>query len=120
MTDNGWQAAGNVVTVASVTTFALTGGNSIASIYQAYFSPCTSLENSRQVLEEVRSRLEMLSPQRREQIEAACQRGPSSGVTPTSLGSLERALEKCVMVIGSALESVLTPERLASLICTVS
>jgi len=81
------------VNVAGITTFALTGGKSIASIYQTYCSPSTSLEDSRKELEKVRSRLQALSPQRREQIEAACQRKPTSGVTVKSLEDLEAQLQ---------------------------
>ncbi|KAH9962897.1 hypothetical protein BC827DRAFT_1266698 [Russula dissimulans] len=92
MADNSWQMAGNAATVASLT-FALTG-TSVASIYQTYCSPSTSLENSRKELEEVRSRLQALSPERREQIDAACQRIPSSsGESPNSLKALEKTLE---------------------------
>jgi len=94
MADDSWQMAGKVATVASLT-FGITGTTrSVASIYQTYCSPLTSLENSRQELEDVRLRLQALSPERREQIEAACQRTPSSsGETPNSLKALEKTLD---------------------------
>jgi len=65
----------------------------MASIYRTFYSPFSSIEDSGRVLQKVQSRLQMLSPQRREQIEAACQRESSSRETPNGLESLERELE---------------------------
>jgi len=79
--------------VAGFTSFALSGAKNIVSVYHTYGSPSASLEHAVQALEKVKSRLQALSPQRREQIEAACQRKSASGETVKSLKDLEAKLD---------------------------
>lgn len=67
MTD-GWQVINNLASMAGLTSFAISGAK---AGYQTYASPYTSLVESERKLERVRSRLQGLSPQRREEIEIA-------------------------------------------------
>ena len=73
--------------------FAITGATNVLGSYQTYGSPYASLVESERKLERVRSRLQELSPQRREEIEAQCRASNSK-----SLKGLEAELNLCVML----------------------
>jgi len=92
-----WKIIGNLASTAGLGTFALTGAKGIVAGYQAFASPYTSLTESERKLEKVRSRLQGLSPQRREEIETAIRSNPSGGCK--SLGDLEKKLQECVLLI---------------------
>ena len=85
---------GTIASTAGVTTFAIGGAKGILAGYQTYASPYTSLTEVEKRLERVRSRLQGLSPKRREEIEIATR---SESFTGSSLESLEEELEECVL-----------------------
>jgi len=72
MSSEPWQTFGNVVNTAGLTGFAITGATTVLAGYKSYASPCASLAESKSMLETVKSRLQELSPQRREEIDAQC------------------------------------------------
>jgi len=90
MTD-GWQAINNLANMAGLTGFAISGAKGVVSGYQAYASPYTSLMESERKLERVKSRLQGLSPQRREEIEIATRR---RGSNCKGLKDLEKELQE--------------------------
>ena len=85
---------GTIASTAGVTTFAIGGAKGIIAGYQAYASPYTSLMEAERRLERVRSRLQGLSPKRREEIEIATR---SESPDCSSLEILEERLEECVL-----------------------
>ena len=89
-----WGTIGNVANTAGVTTVAIGTAQGVAAIYRTYGSPYTSLTESERKLKRVRSRLQGLSPQRREQINIAIQSNPSDCM---SLEDLEDQLETYVL-----------------------
>jgi len=91
MADLAWQVVGNISNLSGVTGVFVGGG--IASIYQSYCSPSASLKQSEIILNDIKSRLESLSPRRREQIQAALQSETSLQEGPKSLEDLEKLLE---------------------------
>jgi len=72
MSGESWQTLGNFVNTAGLAGFAITGANSVLAGYQAYASPYAWLAKSERKLERVRSRLQELSPQQREEIDSQC------------------------------------------------
>jgi len=92
MTNDLWTMAGRAATVTGLTSVAVTGAK---SIYEAHGTTHSSLVASGKKLEKVRSRLQQLSPQRREllEIEIASQSGASLDDAPKSLGDIEKELE---------------------------
>ena len=94
MTSEAWQAVGNIASTAGVTTFAIGGAKGIIAGYQTYVSPYTSLTEAERKLERVKSRLQGLSPKRREEIEIAIRSG---SLNCSSLDTLEKKLERCVL-----------------------
>jgi len=118
MADVAWQAVGNVTNLSGVSCIVVSGG--IASFYQSYCSPSTSLKQSEKALNDVKTRLQSLSPQRRAKIEAAYQSAIASGEVPQSLEDLEKDLEEYVMFIETTFLSSSNSQRsTVSLICTV-
>ena len=95
MTD-GWQAINNLANMAGLAGFAISGAKSAVAGYQAYASPYTSLTESERKLERVKSRLQGLSPQRREEIEIATR---SRASNCKGLKDLEKQLQECVSLI---------------------
>lgn len=93
MTSESWQVIGNLASTAGVTTCAIGGANVILASYRTYASPYTSLTVAERKLEKVRSRLQVLSPKQREEIEIATRDGSSN---QSSLEALEKGLEECV------------------------
>jgi hypothetical protein len=93
MSSESWQALGNFVNSAGALGFAVTGATSILAGYQAYASPYALLAESERELERVRSRLQGLSPQRREEIDAQCRISNCK-----SLKDLEEDLDMCVLL----------------------
>jgi len=81
---------GTIASTAGVTTFAIGGAKGILAGYQTYASPYTSLTEAGRKLKRVRSRLQGLSPKRREEIEIATQ---SESPDDSSLKALEGKLE---------------------------
>ncbi|KAN0108953.1 hypothetical protein V8E52_009736 [Russula decolorans] len=90
MTSEHWQVVGAVASTAGVTTFAIGGAKGIVAGYQTYASPYTSLTEAGRKLKRVRSRLQGLSPKRREEIEIATR---SESFNDSSLEVLEGELE---------------------------
>ena len=75
-------------------------GKGAYDFYDAHASPHASLQASGEQLEKVRSRLQALSPQRREAIEIASRAETVSNDSPLkSLDDLETELEVCVLLI---------------------
>lgn len=95
MTD-AWQAIGNIANVAGITGFAISGAKGVVAGYQAYASPYTSLTESERKLEKVKSKLQELSDQRREEIEIATR---SRASNCKGLKDLEKQLQECVLLI---------------------
>ena len=95
MTD-GWLAINNLANVAGITGFDISGEKGVVAGYQAYASPYTSLVESERKLKRVKSRLQGLSPQRREEIEIATR---SRASNCKSLNDLEKQLQECVLLI---------------------
>jgi hypothetical protein len=93
MSSESWQAFGNIVNTAGLTGFAVTGATSVLAGYQAYASPFASLAESEKKLKSVRSRLQELSPQRREEIDSQCRASNCK-----SLRDLEGELDMCVLL----------------------
>ncbi|KAF8484115.1 hypothetical protein F5888DRAFT_1641216, partial [Russula emetica] len=96
MTD-GWQLINNLANIAGITSFAAQG---VVAGYQAYASSYTSLTESERTLERVRSRLQGLSPQQREEIEIATR---NSAYNRKSLKAIEKELQElmnkyCVLI----------------------
>ncbi len=89
-----WDMIGTIANTAGVTTLAIGGAQGVAALYRTYGSPYTSLTESERKLKRVRSRLQGLSPQRREQINIAIQSKSSDCV---SLEDLEDQLETYVL-----------------------
>jgi hypothetical protein len=85
---------GTIASTAGVTTFAIGGAKGILAGYQTYASPYTFLTGAERKLERVRSRLQGLSPKRREEIEIATR---SESFNDSSLEALEGKLEECVL-----------------------
>jgi hypothetical protein len=97
MSDDAWQAIGNIASTTGITVVAYSGVKGVVAGYQAYTSaPHTSLTESERKLKRVRSRLHGLSPQRREEIESATL---NESPNCTSLRGLEVTLEMCVLLI---------------------
>lgn len=94
MTSEPWQMVGTIASTASVTTIAIGGAKGIVAGYRTYASPYTSLAVAEKKLKRVRSRLQGLSPKRREEIEIATQ---SESPNFSSLENLEGKLEECVL-----------------------
>ncbi len=97
MTTDAWESIGNLANMAGLAGFAISGAKSAVAGYQAYASPSTSLTESEKKLERVRSRLQGLSPQRREEIDIAIR---SKASNCKSLKDLEKQLQECVLLIG--------------------
>jgi hypothetical protein len=110
-----WQAINNLANVAGLTSVAAQGA---VVGYQAYASPYTSLTDSERKLERVKSRLQGLSPQRREEIEMATR---SQASNCKSLKDLEDKLQECVLLNYVSLFRSQNAWRdlLVSWICTV-
>ena len=89
-----WQTVETIASAAGLTSFAISGAKGVAEGHQAYASPYTSLKDTEGKLKRVRSRLQELSPNRREEIEIATR---SESFTGSSLETLERELEGCVL-----------------------
>lgn len=87
---------GNIASTTGVSAVAYSGVKGIVASYQTYISPAGSLEESERKLKRVRSRLQGLSPQRRENIETATRSNSSNS---TSLEGLEIQLEMSVLLI---------------------
>lgn len=94
MTSEPWNTVGTIASTAGVTTFAISGAKGILATYQTYYSPYTSLTAAERKLKRIRSRLQGLSPKRREEIEIATRSESFDGL---SLVALEGKLEKCVL-----------------------
>ena len=79
-------------------TFLAYGGAAVTiyDTYKANASPQASLEASGRKLEKIRSRLQGLSPQRREEIEVATQLGTFGNENPKKLAGIENELQECV------------------------
>jgi hypothetical protein len=93
------QTFGTVATTAGFTAVAVSGVKGVIASYQAYTTaPNNSLAESVRKLERVRSRLNGLSPQRREEIEAAIR---SEGSNYKSLENLEEQLDECVLLVNA-------------------
>jgi len=90
MTDS-WQAINNLANMAGLAGFAISGAKSAVAGYQAYASPYTSLTESERKLERVKSRLQGLSRERREEIEIAIR---SRASNCKSLKDLEKQLQE--------------------------
>ena len=120
MANDAWQMAiGTIASTAGLTGFAFTGVQGAIAGYQAYISPNASLTKSERKLKMVRSRLQELTPQRREEIEIAARSGSSEF---TSLQHLEKQLSVYVLVLIDAISlSNLTPlwKCLVSWTCTI-
>lgn len=95
MTNDAWQTIGNVASSTGIAAVAYSGVKGIVASYQTYVSPTGSLEESERKLKRVRSRLQGLSPKRRENIETATR---SNSSNCTSLEGLEIQLEMCVLL----------------------
>jgi hypothetical protein len=93
MSSESWQNFGNIVNTAGLAGFAITGATSVLAGYQAYASPLSSLAESEKKLKSVRSRLQELSPQRREEIDSRCRASNCK-----SLKDLEGELDMCVLL----------------------
>lgn len=91
MSSESWQALGNIVNSTGIAGFAITGAASVLAGYQAYASPYTSLAESKRKLEEIKSRFQELSPQRREEIDSQCRASNSK-----TLKDLEGDLEMLI------------------------
>jgi hypothetical protein len=89
-----FKAIGNIASTAGLTTFAMCTAKGIIAGYQTYASPYASLTESKRKLKRVRSQLQGLSPQRREQINIAMQSNSSDCM---SLEDLEDQLETYVL-----------------------
>jgi hypothetical protein len=94
MSNDAWQTIGNFVNTAGLTGLAVTSAKSVLAGYQAYASPSTSLAESERKLERVRSLLQGLSDEKREEIEAQCRASNRRG-----LRDLENDLDTCVLLI---------------------
>jgi hypothetical protein len=94
MSGSWQQTVGTIASTAGVTTFAIGGAKGIIAGYQTYASPHTCLAESERRLERVRSRLQGLSPKRREEIEIAAR---SESFNGSSLEYLEGDLEEYVL-----------------------
>jgi len=90
MTSEPWKTVGTIASTAGVTTFAIGGAKSIAAVYRNFASPYTTLTESGRKLKRVRSRLQGLSPKRREEIDIAAR---SDSFNDSSLEILEGKLE---------------------------
>lgn len=95
MTDT-WQAISNIANVAGLTSFVITGASGVVKGYQTYASSYTSLAESERVLERIRSRLQGLSQQRRDEIEIVIR---SKATNCKSLNDIEIQLQECVLLI---------------------
>lgn len=89
-----WQTVGTIASTAGVTTFAIGGAKGIIEGYRTYASPHTCLTESERRLKRVKSRLQGLSPKRREEIEIATR---SESLDGSSLERLEEKLAECVL-----------------------
>jgi hypothetical protein len=118
MTTDPWQTFSNFATTAGITTIAYSGAKGVIASYQTYASPTTSLIQSEKKLERVRSRLQGLSPQRREEIETVIRSNASDF---KSLKDLEEQLDGCVLLNDAVSLSNLNSQResLVSWICSV-
>jgi len=118
-TDGVWQATvGTIASTAGLTGFAFTGVQCAVAGYQTFVSPNASLTKSERKLKMVRSRLDELSPQRRDEIEIAARSGSTEF---TSLEHLEKQLNECVLLIDviSLSNSNSLWEYLVSWICII-
>jgi hypothetical protein len=97
-----WQTFGTVATTAGFTSVAYSTAIAIVGGYKVYGSPYTSLSQAEKKLERVRSRLQGLSPQRREEIENAIRSNVSDF---KSLEDLEGQLDECVLLIDRSLSN---------------
>jgi hypothetical protein len=113
-----FKAIGTIASTAGLTTFAMGTAKGIIAGYQTYASPYTSLAGSEEKLERVRSRLQGLSPKRREEIEIATRTESSNH---TSLKYLEDELETRAPLIHPVTFSNSSSRReyLVSQICSV-
>ena len=93
MSGESWQILGNIVNTAGVTGFAITGATTVLAGYQTYVSPYASLAESERKLDKVQSRLQELTPQQREEIDARSRASGSKGLTV-----LEKELIKYVLL----------------------
>lgn len=96
MSNEAWQTIGNVASTTGLSAIAYSGVKGVVAGYQAYASPDTSLIESGRKLKRVKSRLQGLSPQRREEIEIAT-RSQDTGCK--TLENLEDQLDECVLLI---------------------
>lgn len=94
-TDVAWQTVGTIASTAGLTSFVVTGVHGAVAGYQAFISPYGPLAKAETRLKMVRSRLQELSPQRREEIEIAARSETSEF---TTLGHLEDQLNRCVLI----------------------
>ncbi|KAF8462090.1 hypothetical protein DFH94DRAFT_788689 [Russula ochroleuca] len=92
MSNDTWQAIGNIASTTGITAVAYSGVKGVVASYQTYASPSTSLKESERKLKRVRSQLNGLTSERREQIEIAT-RSRSSDPGCLSLGGLEIQLQ---------------------------
>ena len=84
---------GNIVNSAGLAGFAITGAKAVLAGYQAYASPYSWLAESERKMERVRSRLQGLTPQQRDEIDAKCRASNCK-----SLKNLEEDLSVCVLL----------------------
>lgn len=94
MSSESWQNLGNFVNSAGVAGFAVTGATTVMAAYQVFASPYASLAESERILKGIRSRLQELSPQRREEIDLHCRVSNCK-----TLKDIEKELEECVLLI---------------------
>jgi hypothetical protein len=95
-TDVAWQTVGTIASTAGLTGFAVTGVQGVIAGYQAYVSPHGPLTRTERILKRVKSRLQELSPQQREEIMIVARSAFSDF---TSLEHLENHLAECVLLI---------------------
>jgi hypothetical protein len=94
MSQEGWGSLGNIANTTAITTAAYSGVQFVLAGYR-YASPYTTLAESEKKLKRVKSRLQGLSPRRREEIETASQGKDDS----KSLELLEEQLDECVLLV---------------------
>ena len=93
---DGWQAINNFANMAALTSTAISGVKVVVAGYQTYASPYTFLMQSGRKLKRVKSRLNGLSPERREEVEIATR---TRATHCKSLKDLEGQLQGCVLLI---------------------
>ena len=106
MSNDTWQAIGNIASTTGITAVAYSGVKGVVASYQTYASPSTSLKESERKLKRVRSQLNGLTSQRREEIETATRSSSSQDSSDCmTLGGLEIQLQACVLLIDSIFHS---------------